>query len=366
MSPLSRRAPRALLAACCALPLQACNVGDDDPPWDPDPRIEATVGPQGGALEVKGTGTELDGIRIDVPAGAVAGPTTFSVEYASNPPDLPGGLSFDHPAIQLEPAASFAKDVLLTLPVSYVPPADSRAILGAYCFHDAKGRWGVIPARRVVGGAAIEVATHGLGLCRWGTIRLDAVDDATLRAWADDLQGVADDWETLRALLLAHVAPLEDVVDSGITTQCASQQRVLDWLVACHADAQAGVAAYLTSPAVVAACRICDRDGSCQDAVCDPDLVTGGQPLIWLTEELRIWWQSLIISSACPVDALAPLVEKVVAWAKYQDAIRELSCDWRCVVQHGTPEFWDDLLSGNLCAFAGLAVELYQREHPCQ
>jgi hypothetical protein len=183
----------------------------------------------------------------------------------------------------------------------------------------------------------------------------------------EDLPSLVDDWATYRATLVARLAPFQTMIeDVSIATKCATQQGAIDWLTRSRQSSLDAVTAYLSSQTVVNACRICDRGGGCQASVCDADSLISGEPLLWLGNEIKIWWQAMIISSVCPVDALGPLVEKLVALAKYQAAIRELNCDWRCVIEHGTHDFFGELLYGNVCTFSIFALELYQEHNPCE
>jgi hypothetical protein len=223
----------------------------------------------------------------------------------------------------------------------------------------------VNPARRVDGGSQLVVSTNRLELCRWGTVRLSEVDDETVKAWMDDLQGMVDDWEQLKAQLLAELQPLLAVVeDPSSLARCSTQDAILSTLAAWRADALAGVTTHVATLAGV--CTICDRGGTnCIAPVCDADALVSGQPLIWLQKEAQIWMRSMFISSACPIDALGPIVEKLVAWGMYQEAIRELRCDWRCVVKHGDPAFWGDLLLGNVCTFSIYGIEVWRSHAGC-
>lgn len=358
------RSPHGSLAlVLLAALLQGCS-GDDEGPRDLSGRAQAVIGPAGGTLQVSAPGSDLDGVALTVPPGAVTQDTTFSIEWGSDAIEVPAALSIDHPPLQLGPAASFAADLELSLPVTYLPTGEGH-ILGAYCWNPARTRWSIIPARRIADGRLI-VPVKALGLCRWGTIRLGEVDAETARAWLDDLPLLVDGWQALRTRLLADLAPFVSLVENpAMATQCATQDEARAWLEAGRQRALASVSAYLASAPVVEACRICDRGGGCTPAVCDAEELISGQPVLWLAEEVRIWMRALFISSACPVDVLAPLVERMVAWAAYQQSIRNLGCDWRCVMENGTEAFYGDLLLGNVCTFSLLAVDLYQEHNPC-
>lgn len=342
----------------------ACSGGGGHDQLDPTGRTQAAIGPEGGTVEVTDPG-QLLGVKVTVPAGAVDQKTTFSIEYGTSmPAALPRGLSADHPLVQFGPAASFAKPLEITFPVTYLPTGDGH-ILGAYCWSPTKARWMVHPARRLDGASKLVVATNQLALCRWGTIRLGEVDDATAKAWMDDLQGMVDDWDQLEAGLLARLQPFVAIVeDPQRLARCATQDDVLKMLATWRADALAGLTAHVAT--LQQTCRICDQGNTnCLPSVCDPEMLISGQPLSWLMDEVRIWYESVFISSFCPSDILSPIVEKVVAWSMYQEAIRELRCDWRCVVRHGDAGFWVDLLVGNATSFSIFGIEWWRSHQGC-
>lgn len=363
----SWRRARAIVMSLGLALAQACtgvHVGDDGPD-DWSGRTQAFIGPEGGVLEVADPGNGLYGVKVTVPPGAVTERTAFFVEYGGAPPAaLPTGLSADYPLAQFGPTGTFAAPLEITFPVTYIPTGEGH-ILGAYCWNPTRARWVVNPARRVDDGAKLIVSANQLALCRWGTVRLGEVDDDTVRAWMDDLQGMVDDWANLKAQLLAELQPLVEVVEDPYDlARCSTQNAILSTLASWRAGALAGMTTHLATLARV--CTICDRGGtSCIAPVCDADALISGQPLLWLQKEAQIWMRSMFISSACPVDALGPIVEKLVAWGMYQEAIRELRCDWRCVVKHGDGEFWGDLLLGNVCTFSIFGIELWRSHEGC-
>lgn len=368
MSSSSLRSLAPVAVSVCALVVLGCSSSDDARGGDSGSG-QAVIGPLGGTVEVTDANHPLRGLKITVPPGAVAQDTAFSIESAMDAPALPTGLSGDYPAVTLGPGMTFPKYLQLTFPVTYVPTGDGD-ILGAYCWNAASGRWVVIPARWVGDGQLI-VATNELGLCRWGTIRLGQVDDETVRAWMNDLQRMFDDWDELEAALLAKLQPFISVIENPASFyRCDTQDAILRQLAAWREEALREMTAYLQSPTVMDACRVCgisipDLSNTCQPSVCDADAVISGQPIEWLQEEVRIWLQDLFWSSSCPVDVLGPIAGKVMAWAKYREAITRLACDWRCVLRNGTPEFYGSLLLGNACSFSILAIELYQSHNPC-
>ncbi len=86
-------------------------IGCGSPSSDP---FSATIGPEGGSL------LGPDGVRLDVPAGAVSAPTRFSIARVTERPELdPLVAVADGAAYRFEPRnTEFALDLRVTIPVT--------------------------------------------------------------------------------------------------------------------------------------------------------------------------------------------------------------------------------------------------------
>ena len=345
----------------CVLLMDGCGNGDDGPPPEQTNRTQNVIGPEGGTVEVTDPNSPIKGVKVTIPPGAVAQKTTIFIEDTWDAPKLPAGLSIDYPIINFGSGITFLKDVEITFPVTYIPSRDED-ILGAYYWNTTKAKWIIIPARQV-NDYKLTITTRNFGLCRWGTVRLSEVDDDTVRAWMEDLQSMLDDWTDLKNRILQKLQPV--INNPTNMTHCDTQNQILSFLASMRQDALQGVTDYLASAVVVNNCRICDRDNTCLPSICYPDKLISGQPLAWLQKEFQIWFQEMFFSAACPVDILGPICGKMVAWAKYQEAIRALSCDWRCILENGNMDFYLDLLVGNACSFAIYGIEVYRSHNPC-
>lgn len=74
------------------------------------PAVQATIGSEGGVLE-------LCGAKLEVPANAVGQPTAFGIERLDDPPPPPFDMSFVGPVFRFTPlGVGFAQPVSITVP----------------------------------------------------------------------------------------------------------------------------------------------------------------------------------------------------------------------------------------------------------
>jgi hypothetical protein len=350
-----------------ALLIDGCGSGDDGPTTDPQSgRVEKEIGPEGGTVEVADSNNPLNGVKVTIPAGAVAQKTKISIEGGANAPGYPVGLSNDHPAVKFASGTSFLTDVEITFPVTYIPTSD-QDILGVYYYNPAKAKWIIIPARKVSENK-LTIRTTNFGLCSWGTVRLSQVDNDTIIASMEDTQTMFDAWNQLIAALNTKIQPITSAMQNPANfAKCSTQNNILSLLSSWRQEALQGVTNYLATPAVQNNCRMCSLvTGVCTPYTCDPNQVISGQPIEWLRQEAGIWLSEMIWSASCPVDLLGPLAGKLMALAKYSAAVYDLKCDWRCILKSGNLDFYSNLLLGNVCTFTIFGIEYYRSITPCQ
>lgn len=356
-----------IMISLCALLVDGCGDGDDGAPSEEPNPAEHVIGPAGGTIEVTDPNSAIKGVRITIPPGALAETTTILVEETTDFPSLPAGLSAFYIPMNFVSSAAFLKDVEITFPVQLIPDADGE-ILGAYYWNATKAKWTIIPARQVKDNK-ITIATRNSGLFWWGIARLSEVDDDTVVASMEEMQSMFDAWTNLKQELESRLDPLMEVLanptPSRNLTRCDTQDEILGILASLREDALQGVADYLATPAVASNCKICDPFNNCVPSACDADLLISGQPIDWLRKEIEIYCNEMFASAVCPIDILGPVCGKLVAWAKYQEAIRSLGCDWRCILANGDLDFYSDLLMGNVCSFSIYGIEFYRSQHPC-
>jgi hypothetical protein len=104
------------LAALLLASAAACNGGYGGAA-QPTQNLEVMVGPEGGEL-AGGQGSGVEGVKLVVPAGAVASETLITIKAVATAVALPVGLAAAGKQFELSPAGlQFALPVQLTLPV---------------------------------------------------------------------------------------------------------------------------------------------------------------------------------------------------------------------------------------------------------
>ncbi len=355
----------AVIAICsCALLIDGCGFEKDDD-GDPSGRAAKEIGPEGGTVAVTDSDNPLYGVRVTIPAGALAQKTTISIEEGPYGATFPAGVSYDHPVVNFAPDVTFLTDVEITFPITYIP-TNEEDILGAYYDSPTKARWIIVPARSV-NSDNITIRTRDFGLYSWGTIRLSEVDDSTIMASMGDMQTMFDAWNQLTEALKVKVQQMTSALQNPANfNKCATQNAVLSLLATWRQQALQSVTTHLATAAVQDNCKMCGLiTGACTPYTCDPNKLISGQPIEWLRQEADIWFSDMFWSASCPIDLLGPLAGKMMAFAKYSAAVEELQCDWRCVLQNGDYDFYFNLLLGNVCTFSILGIEMYRTQHPC-
>ena len=98
------------------------------------------MGPSGGIIE-GAPGTELDGVRLEIPAGALTGSVTIDAVFTDEEPELGPGARFVGPSFEFSPRGqSFAKPVKADVASGADTPRASRADDGRLPDVAARGR----------------------------------------------------------------------------------------------------------------------------------------------------------------------------------------------------------------------------------
>jgi hypothetical protein len=136
----SRAATLASLAAVALAFGCAGEPGDETPSASGTTNTEtgtlrATVGPEGGEL-VGAPGSPLAGVRLAIPAGALAAKTELTLSAIDEGPPLPQTAVRCGPNFSLEPAG-----LALAVPASLTLPFDEDAVTTQYRFDDEVKVW---------------------------------------------------------------------------------------------------------------------------------------------------------------------------------------------------------------------------------
>lgn len=355
----------AIIAICfCALLIDGCGAEDDDDGAQSSTAAKE-IGPEGGMVEVTDSNNPLHGVKVTIPAGALAQKTRISIEQGPYGTSFPAGLSSDHPVVNFSPGITFLTDVEITFPITYVPTSEED-ILGAYFYNTTKARWVINPAL-TVSTNNITVRTTDFGQYSWGTIRVSQVDDSTIVASMEDMQTMFDAWNQLTEDLETKVQQMTSAMQNPNSfAKCSTQNSILSLLATWRQEALQKITDHLATPGMQESCKMCNLlTGTCTSYTCDPDLLISGQPIEWLRHEADIWFSEMVYSAACPIPLLGPLAGKMLAYAKYASAVEDLNCHWRCILQKADYDFYFNLLLGNVCSFSIVGLEMYRSQHPC-
>lgn len=120
---LARRSVFGGAGLVCLALATACGSGSDGsvpneaPSTSETARLEAVIGPEGGEL-VGQAGTPFEGVKMTVPAGAIASATKLSITSGHSTTPLPATAIPCGPEFNIEPAGlAFAQPATLSLPV---------------------------------------------------------------------------------------------------------------------------------------------------------------------------------------------------------------------------------------------------------
>jgi hypothetical protein len=139
----SRSLRHGLLALLAAGVLAACGGRVEPPSLN-------QVGPAGGSVTI-------NGVRIDVPAGALSAPTTLSVSPTTTSPAAPQGATAVGTAFDLGPAGTtFAQPVTVTLPFDATQVGSGNE---AVLFKGNGTDWAELPAQTIAAGSVSATTT---------------------------------------------------------------------------------------------------------------------------------------------------------------------------------------------------------------
>lgn len=361
--------------------IDGCGDGDGGPPLEQSTRVERMIGPEGGTIEVTDPYSPIYGVKVDIPAGALASEATIIISQTYLAPSLPTGLTSDNPVVELSTDTAFLKDIEITFPIEYIPYSDEE-LLSAFYWDTDNAKWIVVPPKQINDYKMI-IKTDHFSLWRWGIVMLAEVEAETATAWLEDM---FDDWSELQATLEDQVEPfLSAVQDPESWTYCDTRDIILGLFDSMRQGAKERIKNYLDS--VWDECKILNLDNEWVN--CDESALISGQPVAWLAIEIRTWLVEQLASAvlafpsnsddtrqvrnlqlaglvqAFVEEILGAILAKLIAYEYYQHAIRTIDCDYRCVLENGNFDFYSDLFIGNACSFIIFGIEYYQSDYPC-
>ena len=346
-----------------------CGDGDGGPPLEQTTRVEKVIGPEGGTVEVTDPSSEIYGVKVEIPAGALAEETTIIIEETRYAPSLPTGLTSGNPIVNLSPNTPFIKDIEITFPIQNIPSSDEE-ILSAFHWDFDNGKWIIEPPKQINGNEMI-VKTNHFSMWRWGIVLLDEVEPETITAAMEEMFYV-DDWNELTTEVENKIAPFTSTFDEWIDysnhwDHCTERQAVADILKQIIQVTEAGIIEYLETQSVIDACDpvyICELSNM---------LITDeqGRLMKWAEVEIRAlfgeaFWGALPGFGGVAGDIIMDVIGKALMEAQYRHAVEyELGCDYRCILKNGDFDFFVNVLACNISYLALFGMEVYESHDPC-
>lgn len=302
------------------------------------------VGPEGGTLSASGGSGALDGLRVEIPPGALAAPTTFTLTEVEEPPALsalPPGFAAFNPMLRLEAEPASTARIRLHFPVTG-GPTEPGVLLTAFFHDDAHARW-VMVLPKAVGEAEIVVETNHVGYWRWGLTLLDTAKGESLEPTMLEVYGETV-WHAIRAGVEREFGDTitPEVFDPDNWSNCDKLLLLNQFLV----DMAEGASLSLKQ-ALEAACGGCD--------------VTVEQFMDELREYIQARVQNFIVDmiiESCNFGFLLELAIKLDVALHYQQVVDELSCDYECLIDTSPPGMWGSLATYYIAVIADVIVYL--------
>jgi hypothetical protein len=354
--------PIILLSLCMLLP-GGCGGGDGPPS---DILAQKEIGPDGGTIEVTDPESALFGVRVDIPAGALAQRTTIVIEYTRNAPSLPDGLDSPYPTIKFSPETTFLKKVEITFPIQYPPPdaadEDNDEILGAFYWKSDESKWSIVPPM-LVDNNRMTIETSHFSMWKWGSIFLKKAEKKHFEAWFEDM---VDDWNVLmqetRDRFEYLLVPFDDWKQWAL---CDYRDYILRDLRTTYDWSGGKIDLYLADQSFIHACPYglgCTRDNF---------KIFNAELHDWVGLEIDLFKAKLLMdympsSGSSILDFFMNAVLKAMLRAAYRSAVLQWDCDYRCMLKNGTFDFYVYMLVHNTAFVAHDGIILFHSSVPCK
>lgn len=331
------RSARLLTAMLASAAPWACMGGNSE-------LSREVVGPEGATLAAVGGSGALDGFVLEIPAGALDQPTTFTLTEVEEPPALPAlppGFAAFNPMLRVEAEPASSSRMRLHFPIAG-GPTDQDVLLSAFYYDDAQARW-VMVLPKAIRETEFVIETTRLGYWRWGLTLLDTANGESLEPTMLEVFG-----ETIWHALKAGVEQeFEDTITPEVFnpdnwSNCDKLLLLNQFLV----DMAEGASLSLKE-ALSTAC------GGCE--------VTVEEFMDELEDYLRARVQNFIVGliiESCDLGFLLELVIKLNVALHYQKVIDELSCDYECLLETSPPGLWGSLATYYIAVIADALVYL--------
>lgn len=348
--------------------LASCGGGDEEDE-EMATSWEKVIGPEGGTVEVTESYSPIYGMKIEIPAGALAEPATIIISEPESTElldALPTGL-IGYYAVTISSDTPFLQDVKITFPIQGIPGNDGE-VLSAFYYQTSNGSWTIVPSIQINENQLI-IETDHLSLWSWGIVNLEEVEQETVTTAIDEFFGGYNELRTaVENKIMPFISTFNDLTSMYENWYyCEDRQNIANLLNNIISGTESEIDAYLNTPGVFLACG--------WDPFCTLShmLITDDQMRLkkWAEIEIRaffgeIFWSWLPGFGGLGGDVLMTAVGKALIEGQYRYAVEhELGCDYRCVFKNGGFDFIFDVVVCNLSYMALFAMDIVESHHPC-
>jgi hypothetical protein len=345
--------------------------GDDDDIVAANTTWQKVIGPSGGTVVVTDRASFIYGMKIEIPAGALARKSTITIIETGvyNVGTWPAGTGCWYGGADLSSSEPLLKNIKITFPVpiSKLPSNDEELLSAFYLKNDT---WTPVLPSKINNNQMIVETDH---LSRWtyGRVSLDEVEPGTVAAALEEIFHV-DDLDIFKSEVGNKIAPFTSTLDDwtdyfSYWENCSGRQAVADILHEIIRVTEAGITEYLGTQSVIDAC---DSVYVCK---LKHMLLTDeqGRLMKWIETEVRLlfaeqFWGALPGFGGTAGDVLMDALGKGLLEAQYRGAVKyELGCDYRCIFKQFNFNFYVNVLACNVSYIALFGMDVYEYYNPC-
>lgn len=351
-----------------ALLISGCSDDRDDI-LVPKTSWQKVIGPEGGTIVVTERSSPIYGVKIEIPAGALAQKATIIISESQDVSGatLPAGITSDYPTVNFSSNAPFLNDIKITFPIWNIPSNDGE-ILSAFYLDTDGVTWTIVSPTQIEDKQMI-IETDHLSVWRWGVVLLDEVELETITAALEQMF-YADDLYELKTQVENKIAPFTSTFNDWIDyfkywDHCTDRQAVADILNQIIQVTETEITEYLAT-----------QNDACNPVyICELSnmLITDeqGRLMKWAEVETRAlfgekFWDALPGVGGAAGAIFMEILGKALLESQYQHAVEyELGCDYRCIFKNGNINFYVSVLACNISYLALFGMEVYESYHPC-
>jgi hypothetical protein len=357
------------ISICSVLLIGSCS--DDDDIVAANTTWQKVIGPSGGTVAVTDRASTIYGMKIEIPAGALARKATITIIEIGvyNVGTWPAGTGRWYGGADLSSSEPLLKNIKITFPISELPSNDED-LLSAFYLKNENDTWtSVLPSQIKDNQMIIE--TDHLSKWTYGVVSLDEVESETVEAALEEIFQV-DDLDIFKPEVENKIAPFTSTLDDwtdffSYWETCSDRQAVADILHEIIRVTEAGIIEYLGTQSVIEAC---DTNNVC---VLEHMLLTDeqGRLMKWIETEVRLlfaekFWSELPGLGGAAGDVLMDALGKGLLEAQYRGAVKyELGCDYRCIFKLFNFNFYVNVLVCNISYIALFGMDVYEYYNPC-